>query len=73
MSVQKFKMRRFCEGVYEFVPVVFDEQHFCVALTTVHSCLLDYRFRSKAPASFNRLEALKKIQEDAAESSEEVK
>lgn len=30
VSVQKFKIRKLCDGIFDYVPVVFDEQHFCV-------------------------------------------
>jgi len=69
VSVQKFKIRRFCDGIFEFIPVVFDESHFCVALCTVHSSTLDFRFRSTPLKPFSRMEALSQQQqqsEDAA-------
>ena len=59
MSVQKFKVRRLCDGIFEYVPVVFDEQHFCVALCTIHSSLLDFRFRSRLLKPFSRQDYVK--------------
>jgi hypothetical protein len=47
VSVQKFKIRKLCDGIFDYVPVVFDEQHFCVALCTVHSSMLDFRCRTR--------------------------
>lgn len=32
--------------MHEYVPIVFDENHFCVANIIIHSALLDFRFRS---------------------------
>lgn len=47
VAFQKFLLRNICDGIFEFIPVTFDEQHFCVGLCTVHSVLMDFRFRSK--------------------------
>ena len=47
VAFQKFMIRNISEGIYEYIPVTFDESHFCVALCTVHSVLMDFRFRSK--------------------------
>jgi len=46
-AFQKFMVRNICDGIFEYIPVSFDESHFCVSLLTVHSVLLDFRFRSK--------------------------
>lgn len=46
VAFQKFMVRNVCDGVYEYIPITFDEQHFCIALCTVHSLLMDFRFRS---------------------------
>lgn len=56
VSVQKFRIRKLSEGIFEYVPVVFDEQHFCLALCTLHSSLLDFRFRPRPLKSFSRAE-----------------
>ena len=45
MSIQKFRLKRLAEGIFEYVPVVFDEQHFCMAQATIHSAMLDFRYR----------------------------
>jgi hypothetical protein len=47
MSTRKFSLRRMAEGIFEYVPVVFEEQHFCVSLCTVHSSLLNFQFRTR--------------------------
>lgn len=44
-------MRNVCDGIYEYIPITFDESHFCVSLCTVHSVLMDFRFRSKKLAA----------------------
>lgn len=41
------------KGIHEYVPVVFDMMHFCVANTLVHCVLLDIRV---CPGSFNSTE-----------------
>lgn len=47
VAFQKFMVRNICDGIYEYIPITFDEQHFCVTLCTVHSVLMDFRFRSQ--------------------------
>lgn len=32
-------------GIHEYLPIIFDEAHFCVCNATVHSLLLDFKFR----------------------------
>jgi len=61
VSVQKFRIRKLSEGIFEYVPVVFDEQHFCLALCTLHSSILDFRFRPRPLKSFSRAEYKKAI------------
>jgi hypothetical protein len=47
VAFQKFMLRNVCDGIYEYVPITFDEQHYCVTLATIHSVLIDFRFRSQ--------------------------
>ena len=61
VSVQKYKLKKLCDGIFEYIPVTFDEQHFCVALCTVHSSLLDFRFRARPLKSFSRAEYQKNL------------
>ena len=35
VSIRKFHLRNLEDGIFEYVPVVFEEQHFCVSLCTV--------------------------------------
>jgi len=30
VAFQKFMLRNVCDGIYEYIPVTFDESHFCV-------------------------------------------
>lgn len=46
------------------MPVTFDEHHFCVALCTIHSSMLDFRFRSRELKPFSRAEYLKILEEE---------
>jgi Protein FAM135 len=59
VSVQKYRIKKLCDGIYEYAPVTFDEQHFCVALCTIHSCLLDFKYRSRQLKPFNRQEYMR--------------
>ena len=47
ISLKKYRIRGLVQGISEYVPVVFDESHFCVANVMVNSVLLDYRFRTR--------------------------
>lgn len=47
VSLMKYKISKKCYGIYEYLPVVFDEQHYCAAACTVHSVLIDFRFRTR--------------------------
>lgn len=60
VAVQKFRIRRLSDGIFEYIPVIFDEQHFCITLCTIHSSLLDFRFRSRPLRPFSRNDLLKK-------------
>ena len=42
VSMRRYTLRRIAEGIFEYVPIVFEEQHFCVSLCTVHSSLLNF-------------------------------
>jgi len=46
VAFQKFMLRNVCDGIHEYIPITFDESHFCVTLATVHSVTMDFRFRS---------------------------
>ena len=41
VSQRKYNLRKLADGIFEYVPVVFEEQHFCISLCTVHSALLN--------------------------------
>lgn len=45
VSQQLIRIRCIEKGIHEFIPVVFDEFHFCLASLVVHSAIVDYRFR----------------------------
>lgn len=62
--MKKYQLKQVCQGVVEYVPVVFEEQHFCISLCTVHTALLDFQFED--PVSRTAGEGILK---DAAKSS----
>jgi hypothetical protein len=62
VSVQKYRIRKLSEGIFEYIPVVFDEAHFCIALCTLHSSLLDFRFRARPLKPFSRAEYKKMLE-----------
>lgn len=39
-------MHQTFNGIHEFVPLTFDEMHFCCVNATVHSVLRDFTFKS---------------------------
>lgn len=47
-SVAKFesKVNNVFNGIHEFVPIMFDELHYCIAKASVHSLLIDYRYKN---------------------------
>lgn len=67
VSVQRFRIKKLSEGIFEYIPAVFDEQHFCVALCTIHSSLLDFRFRSRPLKAYSRSEYLKLLEKQQQE------
>jgi hypothetical protein len=42
VSTKKYQLRQLENGIFEYVPIVFEEQHFCVTLCTLHSTLMDF-------------------------------
>jgi hypothetical protein len=48
VSTQKYKISNLAKGVFSYIPILFDENHFCIANTMLHSVLLDFRFRKTA-------------------------
>lgn len=74
VAFQKFMLRNVCDGIYEYIPITFDESHFCVSLCTVHSILMDFRFRSKKLlAQFITKDSVKKKIDEKAEREEQKK
>ena len=45
VSSVKFAIHGALQGLHEYLQLVFDENHFCVANGMFHTVLLDYRFR----------------------------
>ncbi len=35
------------DGIHEYVPVIFDEDHFNMANVTFHACITDFCYRSQ--------------------------
>ena len=42
----EIKVLDFIEGANQFLPIIFDDSHFCLVNSTVHVILIDFRFRS---------------------------
>mmetsp|Transcript_107020 Transcript_107020/g.301090 ORF Transcript_107020/g.301090 Transcript_107020/m.301090 type:complete len:771 (-) Transcript_107020:149-2461(-) len=51
VSTQVLRVNGADRGLHELCPVVFDEFHFCLANIAVHSTLLDFRLRLRAPTT----------------------
>jgi hypothetical protein len=62
VSVFKAKIIQSHLGIHEYVPVLFDEQHFCLTNLSVHSLLMDFRFRC-GPHDVSRIEDIRKKEE----------
>lgn len=41
----EIEISSFIQGANSFVPIIFDDQHFCVMNSTVHVIVIDFRFR----------------------------
>jgi hypothetical protein len=46
VSKSEIRILNSAGGLHEYVPVIFDENHFCVANLIIESTLLDFRFRT---------------------------
>jgi pimeloyl-ACP methyl ester carboxylesterase len=44
-AVADIEISSFIKGANSFVPIIFDDQHFCVMNSTVHVIVIDFRFR----------------------------
>ena len=51
VSSATFTLTAPTNGLHEYVPVLFDESHFCVANATIHCALVDFRHRITADLS----------------------
>ena len=45
VQTKYFQLSNLFEGKSMFVPISFDKQYTCLVLTTIHSSLIDFRFR----------------------------
>ena len=61
VSTKKYQLKQLSQGICEYVPIVFEEQHFCVTLCTLHSALMD--FQAKVPDQKTPGEALLEFSE----------
>ncbi|OMJ80857.1 hypothetical protein SteCoe_18808 [Stentor coeruleus] len=41
----EIQVLNYIEGVNQFVPIIFDDSHFCLMNSTIHVLLIDFRFR----------------------------
>ena len=48
VSTKKYQLKQIVNGIFEYVPIVFEEQHFSISLCTVHSTLLDFSYKDPA-------------------------
>jgi len=46
-----FQLRNILDGIHSYHPMTMDDTHFCLFHTTIHSCLLNFQFRSAATDS----------------------
>lgn len=42
VSLKKYQLKQISDSIFEYVPIVFEEQHFCISLCTIHTTLMDY-------------------------------
>ena len=46
-ALAEVEISSFIQGANLFVPIIFDDQHFCVMNSTVHVVVIDFRFRPR--------------------------
>jgi len=53
--VAKFesKVNNIFYGIHEFVPIMFDEMHFCIVKASVHSLLIDFKYKHQSFEDIN--------------------
>jgi len=52
ISLYKAKINNLHLGVNEYLPVLFDDSHFCVLHTMFHAVLMDFKFRTSPIEAF---------------------
>jgi len=45
-ATYKGKLHNSFTGIYEYVPITFDSMHFCLINSSVHTFLIDFKFRN---------------------------
>lgn len=45
VQARLFQINRSLTGVSSFLPIMFDREYTCLTMSTIHSSLIDYRFR----------------------------
>lgn len=45
-ATYKGKLHNSFNGILEYVPITFDSMHFCLINATVHTLLIDFKFRN---------------------------
>jgi len=45
VQARLYQINRGLLGQSSFVPILFDREYTCLSMSTVHSALIDYRFR----------------------------
>jgi hypothetical protein len=43
--IKKARLNNLSAGFYEYVPIIFDENNFCLTTTTLHSILVEFKFK----------------------------
>lgn len=54
VQARLYQINRGLMGVSSFMPVLFDREYTCLTMTTVHSSLMDYRFRLLPALNFSQ-------------------
>jgi hypothetical protein len=45
VAKHEFRINNILNGIHEYVPITFDEMHFCIAKASVHSLLIDFKYK----------------------------
>lgn len=77
VQARLYQINKGLTGVSSFLPILFDREYTCLTMSTVHSALIDYRFRMLPQPKINfnkkknKKQAKKKQQQSSSDHEDE--